>query len=144
MAVKVTFEFDNAEELKSFLAQFRVPVPKAPGKNRGVFRESDIEALLTLTELPDGLATRELAEKLGVATHRLPPIVNGWNRRARAKGLSLDDLLIREPTSRDGRPATIYRLTERGRELAREEAAGKKVDSGTRTSEAKGATGHRP
>ena len=123
MAFRLIVECDSAEEFERLQQQFaeffsKRNRPAAAKARRGIFRATDLQALETLAASPSGLGTDELARALGIPNQSLPPVLNGWARRANARGMKLDDLMRRHPvTDSAGRPKTIYQLTERGREV---------------------------
>jgi hypothetical protein len=96
---------------------------KAGTHPTGIFRDSDLPALLELSEHPEGLSTPKLSALLGIGHESLPPVILGWHRRCRRRGMYLDDYLRRQPSMEDGRPVSIYRLTDQGRALVSEEKA---------------------
>ncbi len=84
-----------------------------------VFRESDWPGIRALADSEAGLTTDEFARKLGITTASLPPVVNGWNRRARTMGLTFSNLMT--TTKRPGVSGRVYSLTSVGREFVAKE-----------------------
>lgn len=74
--------------------------------------------LEALKESPEGVTSERLAEKLGVSTKSLPPMILGLRRKAAAMGLDFDELVIRDKGYDKGKPISKYKLTEEGRKLA--------------------------
>ena len=123
MAFRIyVYECDTPEELehlRGVIAQRKEARTRSSG---GIFRESDLEAVKALRDSPNGLKTDALARELRIPNASLPPTLNGWARRAGARGFSLDDLIERHRVNdSDGRPVTIYKLTPKGREVLAEQ-----------------------
>jgi predicted ArsR family transcriptional regulator len=107
------------EQLRGFLGQ---PKETRPRRGAGIFRAADLTAVALLRDSPHGLKTDDLAQALGISNASLPPTLNGWSRRAAARGLCLDDLLERNRVNAaDGRPITSYKLTEAGKAVVAEQ-----------------------
>ena len=122
------YECDTPEELehlRGLIAQRKEPRARTNG---AIFRQSDLSAVQALRDSPQGLKTDDLARELRICNASLPPTLNGWGRRAAARGLSLDDLIERHRVNEsDGRPVTVYRLTEKGHAVLDEQLGAEPV-----------------
>lgn len=122
----VTAEFDTEAEMVEWVQRHSRPVSRGgsrPGALQ-VFRKRDLEALAVMASQPNGLTTDDFATALDIERTSLGPILNGWGRRAKKYGVSIDALFDQAPeASIDGRPITRYRLTEFGRKFLERQQA---------------------
>jgi hypothetical protein len=113
--IRLTFEAETSAEVRrlvrAWLREEAHHVAPRPSP-RPILQP---EAAAALAAAVNGLTSRQLADILGVPSSSLPPIVAGWHRRARARGMSLEAMLAVTSAPVGGRPASRYRLTEAGR-----------------------------
>lgn len=126
MAYRVTFEADSLEELAAVAWKVAAAMqPAPPSRPSGYLPAGERAKILPkeLCERPEW-STRQLSERLGIAPGSLPAKVRTWTYRAAAAGLRIEQLLTQERMTGTRRTATIYKLTELGRQVA---AAGGKI-----------------
>jgi hypothetical protein len=122
MAFKLVIVAATPEQLQAQIrelaASWGPPSQARPTRNPNVFRSADLDALSKLADAPNGLTTDQFCALLKLPNASLPPVLNGWNRRAKKRDLSVNDLFHQERfNTPDGRKNSIYRLTEVGRQI---------------------------
>jgi hypothetical protein len=116
-----TIEADTlieALQARDAVLKKRTRTEKREGEDRDRrWSPKTVSFLMAVWKNPEGLNSREVADKAGLSPKSLPPIIRGLKAFAKKSGIGFDKLIVVESSFEKGRPVTTYKFGETGDKL---------------------------